>query len=121
VRERLARALASRLDGVTVAQVERALEKVHEQLVESRAAGERPDPGAFVEALAKALGKSEGEVREARQAIRRAFLEARLDAAVRAGRITERQADEIRKRIEQGGHPGSWFGGPHGPPTPGSP
>jgi hypothetical protein len=122
-REQLARALASKLDGLTVTQVEQALEKVHEQLVKSHEAGERPDPQAFVEALAKELGKSEDQVREALQAVHRDRIEARLDAAVKAGRITERQADEIRERIEQGGpgH-GPWLGGPHGIPRgPGSP
>jgi hypothetical protein len=121
-RERLARALASKLDGVTVAQVEQALEKGHEQLVESHQAGERPDPEAFVDVVAKELGKSEDQVREALQAARRDLIEARLDAAVKAGRITERQADEIRERIEQGGHHlGHGFGGPHGRPGPGGP
>lgn len=41
----------------------------------------------------------------------------RLDAAVKAGKLTQSQADAIKKRIEQGGAP--LLGGPFGGPGPG--
>jgi glutathione S-transferase len=115
-RAQLARELASRLDGVTATEVERALQKVHEQLGGPRQAGEPPRPGAFVAALAKELGRSEADVRDALQAAHRSHIESRLDAAVKAGRISESQAAEIRERIERGGPAffghGPWHGGP---------
>jgi hypothetical protein len=114
-RAELARALAPRL-GLGVSTVERALETAQGQIHRAFESGRRPDPGAFVRTLAQELDKSESQVHEALQAARRELLDRRLDAAVKAGRLTQQQADAIRRRVEQGagrfgnGHPGPMSG-----------
>lgn len=131
--DEMARALAERLD-VSARDAERALEAAMASRYDARrerlpAPGERPerrerdrDGGPFVEALAKELDKSTGEVKEALGAVREAKFEARLGEAVKEGRITEEQAKEIRERAESGrgrgfGQPGPGFGPPpHGGP-----
>jgi hypothetical protein len=100
-RAELARALAPRLD-LNVTTVEQALAKAQGQLHQAFEAGRRPDPAAFVRTLAQELNKSESEVRGALQAARRELLDKRLDAAVKAGRLTQQQADAIRRRVEPG-------------------
>jgi hypothetical protein len=118
-RAALAHELAPRLDA-SEADVEQALEKAHQEIEKSFEAGKRPDPGVFVQTLAKELGKSESEVRQALQAAHRALLGARLDAAVKAGRLTQAQADRLKQRIEQGDGPfGRGPGMGHGPGGPG--
>lgn len=129
----LARALAERLD-VSAEDAERALEAAMASKLEVRRArvpapGERlerrdrvRDGGPLVEALAKELDKSAGEVKKALDAIREAKFEARLAEAVKEGRITEEQAKEIRERAESRRGPG--FGPPglgFGPPPDGGP
>ena len=101
-RAELARDLAPRLN-LSVGVVERALTKAQTQIRQGFESGKRPDPGAFVRTLAQELKKSESQVREALQATRRALLDRRLDAAVKAGRLTQEQADAIRRRVEQPG------------------
>ena len=103
-RAELARNLAPRLN-LSVVVVERALAKAQAQIRQGFESGKRPDPGAFLRTLAQELNKSESQVREAFQATRRALLDRRLDAAVKAGRLTQDQADAIRRRIEQAGGP----------------
>lgn len=101
-RAELARALAPRLDGVTVAQVERALEKAEQQETGGRGHG----PGghdALVRTLAGELDRTEADVREALAGAMRARMEAHLDEAVKAGRLTKAQADAIRERMSRGG------------------
>lgn len=94
-RSELARELSERLDGVSVAQAEAALKAAHGQ----RDGPPNPaDRQAFLGTLARELGKPEGEVREALQAAHRERLDARLDEAVRSGRLTREQADRIRQR-----------------------
>jgi hypothetical protein len=139
-RKAKAAALAKHLDGVSTAEAERALEKVEAQLF-----AERPREGRgfrrgfhrvdLVAELAKELGKSEREVRRAFRAAHKERFDAMLDEAVKEGRLTEKQADAIRKRFEDGrprfrrphlelhrrGGPGPGFGpgfghGPDGPP-----
>ena len=104
-RAELARALAPRLD-LTVTTVEQALEKAQGQIHQAFEGGRRPDPGAFVRTLAQELNKTESQVREALQAARRELLNKRLDAAVKAGRLTQQQADAIRQRVQQRRAPG---------------
>jgi hypothetical protein len=100
-RAELARALAPRLN-LSVNTVEQGLEKAQGQIRQAFESGKRPDPGLFVRTLAQELDKSESQVREALQAARRELLNKRLDAAVRAGRLSQQQADAIRRRVEQG-------------------
>ena len=101
-RAELARAVAPRLN-LSVNTVEQALEKAQGQIHQAFQSGKRPDPGLVVRTLAQELKKSESQVREALQAARRELLDKRLDAAVKAGRLTQQQADAIRRRVEQGG------------------
>ncbi|MFL5820353.1 MAG: hypothetical protein ACJ76S_06685 [Solirubrobacteraceae bacterium] len=98
-RAEFARDLARRLD-LNVADVEQALENAHRRLARAFASDSHPNPGLFVETLADELGKSQSQVREALHAVFHAALEQRLDAAVKAGRLTRDQADRIRSRIE---------------------
>ena len=69
-------------------------------------------PRAFENDLAKRLGVSAGRLRAAQQA---AFFD-RIDADVKAGRLTQKQADQIKSRARQ--HRDA---GPPGPPGPGGP
>ena len=74
---------------------------------------DRPDPAAREAALAKALAEKLGvdeakvttalaEIRAARQADRAAALKDRLDAAVKAGTLTQAEADAVQKAVEKG-------------------
>jgi len=118
-RAELAKDLASRLDGVTAAEVENALEKAWQQ---HRSATRPPDHQAFVRTLATEMDMTEAEVRTALQEARRARMNARLDAAVKAGRLTEEQADRIREQMRSGGgwHRGGPGMGGRGEHSPGS-
>jgi len=66
---------------------------------------------AFLNDAAKRLNVTPDKLKGA---LKGAF-EDRLDAAVKAGRLTQEQADQIKKKIEQGGGPpigGPFFGPP---------
>lgn len=129
----LARALAERLD-VPVGDAERAVERAFAVTRPERGLprpergerGERGEKGGpLARAIANELDKRPQEVREALRAFRRERLEQRLAEAVREGRVTERQADELRERIESrrgrglGPRGGPGFGPPHGGHGPG--
>ncbi len=73
----------------------------------------RPDPAEREAALAKALAEKLGvdralvtkaldEIKAARQADRAAELKTRLDAAVKAGTLTQAEADAVTKAVEKG-------------------
>jgi hypothetical protein len=68
--------------------------------------GEPPAPDIFTETLADELGVSENEVADALAAAREQAFDAhrdeaekRLDDAVEAGRLSEKEADAIRDRL----------------------
>ena len=69
---------------------------------------------AFLNDAAQRLDKSPEELQEALQ---EAAI-ARIDAAVKDGRLTEEQANEMKERIRSGGGI-PFLGGPHGPGGPG--
>ncbi len=129
-----AKELAKRL-GVSEADAAKALAKGHEALrkeFQGQRNGRnfRPRAGhdAFIKAIAEELNKSTEDVKKALKDIRQDRLNAELAEAVKEGRLTQKQADEIKKRAEQGGpmrmrfhrHGGPGFGpgGPGGPPGP---
>ena len=102
-RKREAAALAKHLDGVSAAEVEKALAKVQKDAFsEPPRHGRRFHRVDLVEQLAKELGKSEADVRKAFRAAHRERFNAMLDEAVKDGRLTEKQADRIRKRFRDG-------------------
>jgi AraC-like DNA-binding protein len=80
-----------------------ALEKQFEGQRDRQRFRPRAAHGAFVKAIAEELDKSPAEVRRALNAARRAKLDAKLDEAVKEGRLTQKQADAIKKRAQQGG------------------
>ena len=111
----LAKTLADKL-GVTEAKVTDALKAFWEA---NKPTGRpapgtaKPDPAARDTALAKSLAKSLGvdeakvtkalaEVRAAGQADRAAALKTKLDAAVKAGTLTQADADSVTKAVERG-------------------
>ena len=126
-----AEALAAELDGVSAAKIEAALEKLHGQMERSFRSGQRPRRVDFAAALAKEIDKPVAEVRKAMRAAHQKRFEAKLDEAVKEGRITEAQADRIRERMKNaprgfrrfrggpGGPGGPGHGGPGGPGGPG--
>ena len=133
-RAEMAKALAKQLD-VSEADAAKALdsgrqalEKQFQSQRDRRQFRPRAANEAFVKAIADELNKSTDEVRKALKAARRAKLNGKLDEAVKEGRLTQKQADEIKKRAEQGGpmrfrfHRGGPPGGPgFGPPEGGPP
>ena len=127
-----AKQLAKRL-GVSEEDAERALGKGREALrkqFESQRNRRQFRPGvgrdSFVKAIAEELDKSTDEVKKALEDIRKDRLNAELAEAVKEGKLTQKQADQIKKRAEKGpmrmrfhGRGGPGFGGPGGPPPPG--
>ena len=118
----LAEQLAEKL-GVSEAEVTKALREIRDAdrpAKPSTAPGAgpsakptRPDPTEREAALAKALAEKLGideakvtkafdEIRAARQADRAAELKTRLDAAVKAGTLTQAEADAVTKAVEKG-------------------
>jgi hypothetical protein len=128
-RKQEADAIAAELDGVSSAQVAKALEKLEGKFERIRprkdfGRGTRLRRHDFAADLAKELGKSTADVRKALRAARKKQFEARLDQAVKDGRLTRAQADRIKKRFESGPprfgrrfhHDGPGFRRPGGPP-----
>jgi hypothetical protein len=113
-----AAAIAAELTGVSAGDVEKALAKLEADRPRGR--GFRPRRDGFAADLAKELGKSRAEVRKALRAAHRKRFEAGLAEAVKEGRITQAQADKIKKRFGSG-RMGFRHGGPgpHGPGGPG--
>jgi len=115
-----AKELAKRLD-VSEEDASQALEKGREALrkeFESNRGRQGPRPrgarNAFLKVVAAELDKSTEEVRKALQDIRKDRLNAKLAEAVKEGRLTQKQADQIKKQAEKG--PGRFhFRGGHGP------
>lgn len=75
------------------------------------------DRQAFLGDVAKRLNVTPQKLNDA---LKGAF-EDRLDAAVKAGRLTQAQADRIKKQVEQNGGPPPILGGPAGAGDPGGP
>jgi transcriptional regulator with XRE-family HTH domain len=106
-RRELAEAISSELEGVSVDEVESALAVADERMREAFESGEPPPPDVFAETLADELGLSEDEIADALEAAREASFEAhrdqmeqRLDDAVESGRLSEKEADAIRERLD---------------------
>jgi hypothetical protein len=106
-RRDLAEAISAELEGVSVEQVENALEVADRRMRESFESGEPPSPDIFTRTLADELGLSEDEVSKALTAAREAEFaahgddaERQLDRAVEAGKLSEKEANEVRDRIE---------------------
>jgi hypothetical protein len=133
--------LAGKLDGVSAAEVRRALRELREehhaerrremaaglaeQLDVSRADAEAAlekaearGPRDFIGTLARELDKTRREVRNALAAMAREHFDAMLDRAVKEGHLTEEQADRARERFREGppGFHRHGFVGPGGPP-----
>lgn len=128
-RAQRAKVLAKRLD-VSQADAARALAKGHEALrKELESSGARPGlrphrtRDAFLRAVAGELDKGLEEVRKALQDIRRDRLNAELARAVKEGKLTQKQADQVKKHAEKG--PRHFRlrgrGGRGGPVVPGGP
>ncbi len=114
-RTELAKELASKL-GVDEAKVTDALKAVRDETkptTKPTPGQTKPDPAARDAALAKALATKLGvdeakvktaldEIRAARQADRATALKTKLDAAVKAGTLTQAEADAVTKAVEKG-------------------
>ena len=112
--ERFTEELASKL-GVAQDKVATALEEIREQNQPTSKPdpSQPPDPAerdtAFAKALAEKLNVDEAkvkvaldELRSARHAARAAALKERLDAAVKAGTLTQAEADAVQKAVDKG-------------------
>jgi hypothetical protein len=71
-RRELAEAISSHLDGVSVEQIEGALEVADEKMRQAFESGDPPSPDLFTKTLAGELGLSEDEVSDALEAAREA-------------------------------------------------
>ncbi|HEY8769704.1 MAG TPA: hypothetical protein VIM03_04120 [Thermoleophilaceae bacterium] len=133
-----ASAIAAELDGVSTSDVEKALTKLEAKHERSDNPGDRRSfrrglrRDGFAAGLAAELHKSTADVQKALQAARKKQFDARLDQAVKNGRITQKQADQIKKNFQNGppgvrgpGHGGPGFRGkfdrPNGGPPSGGP
>jgi len=125
-----ASAIAAELDGVSTSDVEKALTKLEAKHERSDNPGDRRSfrrglrRDGFAAGLAAELHKSTADVQKALQAARKKQFDARLDQAVKNGRITQKQADQIKKNFQNGppgvrgpGHGGPGFRGKFGPPS----
>jgi hypothetical protein len=108
-RQELAKAIAAELDGVSVEQVESALATADERMRQAFESGDPPPSDVFTDTLADELGLGEDEISDALAAARDASFEEhrdeaerRLDEAVESGRLSEKEADAIRERLETG-------------------
>lgn len=119
MQEDLAKTLASKL-GVSQAKVTDALKAFHDANRPAKPApgtkpdpANRPDPAARDAALAKSLASKLGvseakvtsalaEIRSAADADRAKALKTRLDAAVKAGTLTQAEADAVTKAVSKG-------------------
>ena len=128
-RRDLAESIASHLDGVTVDQVVSALEVADEKMRNAFESGDPPSPDLFATTLADELGVSEDDVSSALDVARAAEFNAhrdealkRLDDAVEAGKLSQKEADEIRDRLQQAPPALDFHGkGELPPPPPGGP
>lgn len=105
--------LATKL-GVTEAKVTEALKAIHEERkATDKSATTRPDPAARDAALAKSLAAKLGleeakvttalaELRAAHEADHKAAFQTKLDAAVKAGTLTQAEADAVLKAADKG-------------------
>jgi hypothetical protein len=106
--------LAGKL-GVAQDKVATALEEIREenQPTSKPDPSQRPDRAEGDAALAKALAEKLNvdeakvkaaldELRSERQAARAAALKERLDAAVKAGTLTQAEADAVQKAVDKG-------------------
>ena len=119
--------LAEKL-GLDETKVSEALQTAHDALREAHQADDsttRPTQeerrAELAAELAKALGVEEAKVTEAltaldaeRDATRAAALQDRLDQAVTAGKLTQTEADAVKKAVEAGVIGGGGPGGPGG-------
>ena len=126
-RDEMSAALAKKL-GVPQADVARALDKAfaakRAEFDRARESGQRPDRGErgehrdeLARAVAAEVNKPPEEVQKALEAVHQERFEVRLAEGVKEGRITEKQADEIRREMKPGfgpGHGGPGHGGPGG-------
>jgi hypothetical protein len=111
-RKEEASAIAAELDGVSTSDVEKALTKLEAKHERSDRPGDRRSfrRDGFAAGLAAELHKSTADVQKALQAARKKQFDARLDQAVKNGRITQKQADQIKKNFQNG--PPGFLGGP---------
>jgi hypothetical protein len=112
--EQLAAELSSKL-GVPQDKVATALQEIRDENkpTPNPDAGQRPDPAERDIVLAKALAEKLNideakvkaaldEIRSERQAAQAAALKDRLDAAVKAGTLTQAEADAVQKAVDKG-------------------
>ncbi|MET0692616.1 MAG: hypothetical protein ABWY56_01720 [Propionibacteriaceae bacterium] len=113
--EDLVKPLAEKL-GVSEAKVTEALKAfrdANKPTTKPTPGTAKPDPSAQDAALAKSLASKLGvaeakvttalkEIREARQADRATALKTKLDAAVKAGTLTQAEADAVTKAVTEG-------------------
>lgn len=113
--EALVQELATKLglDQTKVADALRAVRDDTRPTTKPTPGTTKPDPAANDVALAKALASKLGveeakvktaldEIRAARASERTAALKTRLDAAVKAGTLTQAEADAVSKAVDQG-------------------
>ena len=105
--------LATKL-GVTEAQVTEALKAIRdERMATDKSATTAPDPATRDAALAKSLAEKLGleeakvatalaEIRAAHDADHKAAFQTKLDGAVKAGTLTQAEADAVRKAADKG-------------------